>query len=255
MTIQQKQTTPASDVTAIVTAMTDDEKFCLPETLQAVLLDASIAQVILCYDASNNWITSTIQSYLQDERIQMLPLPLMNIGAIRNRAVEHTTSKWLAFCDGDDVWLHNKTLQQHSYAHKNNLDFVGAGHFLTNESGKIQAYGFSMYIPMPSTWLVKTEIMKKYPFNEQLSRRSDGDWWIRTHNKIKKGKFPKILLKYRVRLESVSMLSKSKKRKALIIRIAQIPMLGSTINFFTLLVWQSTKHLNYIWLSKWVKQV
>ncbi len=242
-------------VTAIVTAMTDHEKYFLPEALRAILSDEHIDQVIVCLDEKNQSLQSSIRSNFKDRRIELLPLPFMNIGAVRNRAIQFVKHAWLAFCDGDDVWMQNKTLQQLQYANKSNLDFVGTGHYLTNEAGQIQTHGLSMFIPMPSSWLVKTEVMKSFPFNEALNRRSDGDWWIRTHEKINKGKYPKILLKYRVRLQSVSMLSRSKKRKVLITQLAQLPFIGHLVKFSTYIIWQSTKQLNYLWLSKWEKQV
>ncbi|MGN6646454.1 MAG: glycosyltransferase [Cytophaga sp.] len=244
-----------NSVTAIVTAMTDNEKHFLPQALYAVLSDEHIDQVIVCFDEKNKSLQSSIRSNFKDARIELLPLPFMNIGAVRNRAIQSVKHSWLAFCDGDDVWMQNKTSQQLQYANKSNLDFVGTGHYLTNEAGQIQTHGLSIFIPMPSSWLVKTEVMKLFPFNESLNRRSDGDWWIRTHEKINKGKYPKILLKYRVRFQSVSMLSRSKKRKVLITQLAQLPLIGQLVKFSTFIIWQSTKRLNYLWLRKWEKQV
>jgi len=255
MDVQSNLEENTSDVAAIVTAMTDDEKYFLKDTLHAILADDTIAQIIVCYEENNEWLSQSIELYLKDSRIELLSLPMMNIGAVRNRAVQLVKQPWVTFCDGDDVWMPNKTSQQRTFANKKMLDFVGAGHYLTNEDGQIQTYGFSMFIPMPSTWLVKTEVMNKFPFNENLTRRSDGDWWIRTQNKIKKGKYFKVLLKYRVRLQSVSMLSCSKKRKVNMVRFAQVPVLGSLLKGITYIVWLSTKYLPYIWLRKWEKQI
>ncbi len=239
------------DVAAIVTCMTNDEKTFLHETIELVISESEIKQVVLCIEEKNDWINSILGQLMHDTRLEILRIPMTSIGAVRNKAVQHVKMPWIAFCDGDDVWCKGKTLIQKNYAAQTGADFVGAGHYLMNEGGKVCAYGFSRYIPMPSTWLVRTEIMKQYPFNESVKHGSDGEWWIRVFHNMKKVKCPRTVARYRVRAQSVSTATASKKRKVQLIKIAEIPVLGLSVRILTYMVWIYTRNKPYSWMSDW----
>ncbi len=249
--ISGEQKENVQEVAAIVTAMTDDEKHFLAETIHAVLLDPEIGQVILCVEEKNDWVNTTIGLHFTDTRLHVLKIPMMNIGKVRNKALEHVTKPWVAFCDGDDVWCENKTLIQKTYAHKKNADLLGTGHYLINEAGLIRAYGLSRHLPMTSSWLVRTKIMKQHPFNEKRVTGSDGEWWIKNFHSIKKAKCPQTLVRYRVRTFSVSSVTSSKKRKLKLVTLAENPLLRGPILFFTYCLWIFTKHRPYQWMPKW----
>lgn len=247
----------AQDVTAIITAMTNDERAFVSETVESVLADPYIAQVILCIEDKNDWIDSIIESHLKDLRLHIVRIPLMPIGAVRNRALQYVQKPWLAYCDGDDVWCNGKTKIQQEYARKTGADLVGAGHYLTDEKGNVRAYGLSLFIPMPSSWLVRTDLMRQYPFNEFRTRGSDGEWWISIPARIRKVKCPEMLVRYRVRTYSVSSIAFSKRRKLQLVALAGIPVLGPVIRFLTYCFWILTRHQSYRWMprwSKWLKQ-
>ena len=239
------------DVAAIVTSMTDDEKPFLLETVESIFSDPGIGQVILCIEENNDWLDSVIGSLLKDPRLMVVRMPMMPPGAVRNKALGHVQKPWIAYCDGDDVWCKGKTLIQQVYANQTGADFVGAGHYLTDEGGRIRAYGLARFLPMPSTWMVRTEIMKRYPFNETLAHGSDGEWWIRTSNIIEKVKCPRVLVRYRVRSESVSSTTRSKKRKLKLVTVARIPILGLGILFLSYCIWLFTRHRRYSWTAGW----
>lgn len=238
------------DVTAIITAMTEDEKPFLRETIESVLSDPGIGQAIICIDEKNTWLDSILGD-VKDDRLCIVKMPMAPIGVVRNKAVAYVKFPWIAFCDGDDVWCKGKTLIQRKYADATGADLVGAGHYLMNEVGKICAYGFSVNIPMPSTWLVKTEVMRNYKFNEKVFQGSDGEWWISTGHKIRKEKCPHTLTKYRVRTQSVSSASHSKKRKLKLVTLASIPVFGLGIYFLTYCYWILTRHKKYKWKADW----
>lgn len=240
-----------SDVTAIVTAMTEGERPFLLETVQVVLSDPGIGQAIVCIDEKNTWIEPTISDWLEDDRLSVIKMPMSAIGEIRNKALGYVKLPWVAYCDGDDVWCKGKTLTQRKYADETKADLVGAGHYLMTEAGKVCAYGFSVHIPMPSTWLVKTEVMKRYPFEEKVFQGSDGEWWISTGDKIRKEKCPKTLARYRVRTQSVSSASESKKRKLKLVTLASIPVFGFIIYLLSYFYWLYTRNQKYKWLSIW----
>lgn len=244
----------ALDVTAIVTAMTDDEKPFFRETIESVLSDPGIGQAIICIEENNTWLDSIIYN-LEDDRICIVRMPMTPIGVVRNKAVAYVKFPWIAYCDGDDIWCKGKTLIQRKYAEEKGADLVGAGHYLINEAGKVCAYGFSVHIPMPSTWLVKTDVMRSYQFNENVFQGSDGEWWIKTGDKIRKEKCPRSLTKYRVRTQSVSSASYSKKRKLKLVTVASIPVFGLSIYFLSYCYWLYTRNKKYKWLSDWTEWI
>lgn len=239
------------NVTAIVTAMTEAEQQFLFDTLGAVMSDARIAQVILCVEEHNTWLSAILGDRLNDPRLEVMRLPLAFVGSIRNQALTRVRTPWVAYCDGDDLWCAGKISQQYLLAKANHCDFVGADHYLVNEGGDICAFALSRYIPMPSSWLVRTEIMKRYPFDESLRTGSDGEWWLRTHGLVKKLRCPKVLLKYRVRSGSLSQETSSKQRKTKFVTFASQPLIKGVIYCFSWCIWKMTQHHEYIWLKQW----
>jgi hypothetical protein len=240
-----------NDVTAIITAMTDGERPFLAQTVQAVLADREIMQVIVCVSDQNNWVATTLGNLLEDTRLEILPLPLALPGAIRNQAVRHARMPWIAFCDGDDVWCLDKTRMQREYAAATGCDLVGADHYLTNEQGAIRGLGQARYLPMTSSWLVRTELMQRYLFNESLSQGEDGEWWVRTHQTVTKARCAKMLLRYRVRRQSLSSSTPSKQRKAQFVALAGMPVIGPIAFLATGVSWWLSRQNQYEWLEAW----
>ena len=175
-------------------------------------------------------------------------------GAVRNCALNYVNTPWIAYCDGDDVWCTNKTFTQRRWADTTKSDFVGADRILINEDSKVCAFALARNIPMTSSWLVRTAIMKQYPFQDSLLSGEDGEWWIRTEDIVRKSRCPKVLLKYRVRSGSVSSNTPSKKRKARIVSFASLPILKEITLLLTWCIWLATKQEEYVWLKAWGQQ-
>ncbi len=254
--IENTLTKPSfKDVAAIVTAMTDAEQPFIFQTLESVLADINIGQIILCVEENNSWVNATIANLAGDPRLLVVRMPMAFLGEVRNKALEHVSMPWVAYCDGDDIWCSNKTQVQRSWADNKGNDFVGADHYLVNEHGKICAFAFARNIPMPSSWLVRTTIMRQYPFEGSLATAEDGEWWIRTNDLVNKARCPEMLLKYRVRSGSLSSKAVSKKRKARVVELANLPILRAIIIFFSWFIWLFTKRERYIWLEEWNQQL
>jgi hypothetical protein len=240
------------DVAAIVTAMTDGEQLFLAETLRAVLADVRIGQVVLCIEQGNTWINTVLQeSMLSDRRLEILRLPMGRPGATRNQAIRHVRLPWVAYCDGDDVWCPGKIQIQRAALDASGSDFIGADHYLTDEAGTIRAFAFANYIPMPSSWLVRTQLMQQHGFDESLTQGSDGEWWVRTAGLIRKQRCPEMLLRYRVRSGSVSSSTRSKQRKAKIVALAAIPVIHLVLLSISWVIWRCTRQPQYVWLKTW----
>jgi glycosyltransferase involved in cell wall biosynthesis len=245
------QNDDCQDVAAVIIAMTDGEQPFLSKTVEAVLLDPGIGQVILCVEESNSWLETTIEPYIKDSRLHIVRLPMMYAGGARNKALEHVQKPWVAYCDGDDVWCKGKTSIQRDIANKTGCDFVGADHYLTDTEGNIRAFGLARNMPMTSSWMVRAEIMKHYPFDEAIYQGQDGDWWIRTANVIQKVRCPKLLLRYRVRPNTVSSTTPSKQRKEQFVTLSKMPVLGFIILFSTYCAWLFLRRGDYVWLPTW----
>ncbi len=242
------------EVAAIVTAMTDKEQPFVHDTIESVLSDPGIAQVVLCIEQKNTWIETTLGDLLTDPRLEIARMPLAPPGAVRNQAIKRVQMPWVAYCDGDDVWCQGKTLIQHTYAMTLECDLVGADHYLTNEDGKICAFALARYLPMPSAWMVRTETMRQHPFNESLYEGECGEWWVRTTGIVRKVRCPEMLLRYRIRASSLSAKTPSMRRKAKVVALANIPILGAIILFFTKCIWLFTRQKTYIWNKGWGQQ-
>lgn len=245
------------EVAAIVTAMTDAEQPFVRDTIESVLADPGIGQVVLCIEEKNTWLHTVLGALMSDPRLEVIQLPLAPLGAVRNQALQRVRLPWVAYCDGDDVWCQGKTLTQLNDAKTTGCDFVGADHFLTNDRGKIRACAPARYLPMPSSWMVLTQVMRQHPFDESpfsLSQEESGEWWIRTSGIVSKTRCPNLLLRYRIRSSSLSEKTPSMRRKTQIVNLASMPGVGAIIFVFTWCMWLSTRKNTFIWNEGWGEQ-
>jgi glycosyltransferase involved in cell wall biosynthesis len=235
------------DVTAVVTAMTDGERPYLSECVNSVVSDPGIAHAIVCVQENNSWVEQVLGSDKKDPRIQILRLRMAPAGAVRNQALRHVKTEWVAYCDGDDVWRKGKTLLQRAYAEKTNADFVASDHFLTDEAGHVRAVALAKYLPMVSSWMVRARIMRKYPFKEEkgFNGLEDHEWWFRTAYAFSKSRCPRLLLRYRVRALSLSSGEPSKERKARAVALGSKPVIGLVFLFLTGCLWLVNRSKSY----------
>jgi hypothetical protein len=245
------------EVAAIITAMTDAEQPFLRDAVDSVLSNPGIGQVVLCIEQQNSWIETVLGDTIADPRLEVVWLPLAPLGFVRNRALQQVRLLWVAYCDGDDVWCQGKTRTQLTAAEASGCDFIGADHFLTNDSGKIRACAPARSLPMPSAWMVRTEVMRQHPFNESpfsLGQEESGEWWNRTSGSVSKARCPNLLLRYRVRASSLSAKTPSMRRKAQIVKLANIPGLGAIILLATWWIWLLNRKTTYVWNESWGQQ-
>lgn len=57
-------------------------------------------------------------------------------GVARNNSIEHATGRFIAFCDSDDQWKHNKLEEQIRYMLKNDLGLSYSNYDIVNEDNK-----------------------------------------------------------------------------------------------------------------------
>jgi glycosyltransferase involved in cell wall biosynthesis len=209
------------DVTAIVTCMTDAERPFLKETLQSVQDQTVPCEIIVVVLESNSWIDEVAEGV---PGLRIVRRPPGWPGAARNTGVEVATTEFVAFLDGDDVWLPAKTERQLAFLNSGHHDFVAVDHLLMTEDGQVFAYALARHLPMPSTWMVRRDNILSYPFNPNLGEGEDGDWWVSTWNSVRKYRLPDPLIKYRVRGRSLSTTTPSKRRKLAFARLGNQPV-------------------------------
>jgi glycosyltransferase involved in cell wall biosynthesis len=236
-----------SDVTAIITAMTDSERPFLAECVASVLSDTGIARAIVCVQDSNTWIEEVRDSVQAGDRLLILRMSLSAVGCVRNEAVKHVDTEWIAFCDGDDVWCKGKTAIQRTHALEHNADFVASDHYLTNEAGRVCAVALAKYLPMTSAWMVRTSVMQQYRFKEEdkFNGLEDHEWWFATKKTVKKERCPNLLLRYRVRGVSLSNGEPSKARKVRVVALASKPLIGWGVLVLTACMWLFNRSRSY----------
>lgn len=239
-------------VSAVVSCMTASEFPFLRETLDA-LVD-QVDQVILCIDERfENFEEQHGLDRYKNVKFDLLRMPLRPLGEVRNRGIQLVEHEWTALCDGDDVWCDGKIRRQLELLEATGSQFCGCDHILIDQDGLGRVRALSRFIPMPSSWIAKTELFKDYPFDAVRRMTEDGEWWIRTNNACKKVRLAEPYLLYRVRGGSLSSQFASKKRKTLLVRIAKIPVLGIVLKSCAWVAWRMTRADSYVWHPNWSK--
>jgi glycosyltransferase involved in cell wall biosynthesis len=237
-----------SDVTAIVTCMTDAEKPFITETLQSVHDQTIPCDAIVVVEDSNPWIEELCAPF---PRVRILRRPFGYLGSVRNSGVAACDSEFVAFLDGDDLWLPSKTQKQLNFLRDGDRDFVGVDHMLMTESGEVFAFAFPRNIPMPSSWMTRRDIMLCYPFDPNRPNFEDGAWWVATLEKVQKWRIAEPLIHYRVRGSSLSGASLSKRRKLAVSKLSSLPLARPLLLATTGLLHSVTERETYLPLSQW----
>jgi glycosyltransferase involved in cell wall biosynthesis len=133
---------------------------------------------------------------LHEPRLKVVALTEnAGLAEARNIGVRHAKGQWIGFLDDDDEWLPDKIDKQLSVlAHADPLaNFIGCRHdAVYDDCRSIKPYRFprpdenwSEYIYcdahdlLPSTFLVKTELMIAMPFTKGIPSNEDSDWLLR----------------------------------------------------------------------------
>lgn len=207
-------------ITAIVMCMTEAEHKYIRETVRSVCAQTCPCHVVVYVsegDKSIEKVLGDLASSVKIRRVKLLPP-----GLIRNTGTKEASTKWVAFLDGDDIWMPRKLEIQLAHAVKNNLSAVGCRHLLVREDGKPFFFGFAKSHPMPSSWLAERDLLIKFPFND-WRQAEDIELWRRLEEKSGVATIKQYLLKYRVRKASTSTGTYWKERKYLFAKISHYP--------------------------------
>jgi glycosyltransferase involved in cell wall biosynthesis len=207
-------------VTTIVTCMTDAERPFLAEALRSVQRQAVPTKIVLCVEENNEWVNEVLAEV--QPGIRLMRLPMARLGSVRNSAIAATETDLVAFLDGDDVWEPAKLGRQLDAFAMHKFDVLGAKHVLIREDGVPFFYGFAKRIPMPSSWIGKTELFREIPF-EDVQVGEDVLLWERLEPEGRCGILDEFLIRYRVRGGSLSSATPTKRRKGAYARRSYTP--------------------------------
>ncbi len=112
------------DLVSIVTPVYNCEKFIV-ETIKSVLSQTyPYWEMIIVNDCSTDNTESSVAPYLADKRIKYIKNQT-NCGAAvsRNKALREVNGRWVAFLDGDDLWMPDKLEKQIRFMKENGYAF------------------------------------------------------------------------------------------------------------------------------------
>jgi glycosyltransferase involved in cell wall biosynthesis len=244
MTCSPKTPTMASDVTAIVTCMTEAERPFIREALQSIQ-DQTVMprETLIVVLESNTWIEAVVTEF---PRMKVIRRPPGWEGAARRTAIDAAQTEFVAFLDGDDAWLPDKTGKQVEHMRSGCWDIVGADYTLTTEEGKLFAYGLCRYQAPPSAWMVRRDTMLRYPLDPDTPVGADWQWWVNTYHTVRKFRLAEPLMKYRVRRQSLSTPIPDKRRKLALSRLSEIPTARPVILAATYALYRLHRRRDYV---------
>ncbi len=210
-------------VTAIITCMTKGDLPFVGDAIRSVLSQTYKCKVIVIIEEGCASFHEKLGSLFSE--VSIIAAPLQPVGLIRNLGVAAADTDWVAFLDGDDVWLPRKTELQLAFADQKRLEAIGARHILIQEDSRPFFYGFARTMPLPSSLLVKRTLMLAEPFSD-LHRWEDAELWSRLTRLGVARTLSYPLISYRVRRVSLSTnFSPAKRRKYLVARLTSLPAL------------------------------
>ncbi|HQU81978.1 MAG TPA: glycosyltransferase [Pyrinomonadaceae bacterium] len=193
------------------------------ETLSSVFAQTyKNFEVILLNDGSKD--TDELKKVIEPFFDKLVYAEQSNLGAseARNAAICLSRGELLAFLDGDDIWLPEFLESQIEHLDKNKLDMIycdaelfGEEHFAgdnfmrtspsNGEVTTVSLISTECNVITSGTILKKKIVEEIHLFDRKLKRMQDYDLWFRVAGAgAKIGYQKKILVKYRVRADSLS---------------------------------------------------
>jgi glycosyltransferase involved in cell wall biosynthesis len=150
------------NVTAIVTCMTEAELPFVRQAIHSVQTQTYACKLLVIVPEDN----ASILSYFRgsENAFTLYPVPMYPAGIVRNLGVARATTEWVAFLDGDDLWIPTKTERQLMVAREIGSPFIGTRHLLIREDGTPFFYAFAKRMSMPSSWMIRRDLLIDVPF-------------------------------------------------------------------------------------------
>ncbi len=195
----------------------------IAETLDSVFAQTfQDYEIIIVNDGSPD--TLELERILKPyaDKIIYLKQPNLGAGQARNAAIENARGRFLAFLDGDDVWDANFLRSQIEFLEKNDLDLVYAdallfggsamdGQKFTQNAPSNGEANFESLLDLRCNIITSGVVARKQnvvdagKFETEKVRAHDFILWLKmARNKTRIGYQKQVLLKYRVRRDSLS---------------------------------------------------
>jgi len=195
----------------------------ISETLESVLAQTSgDYEIILINDGSPDSVDfeKVLEPFL--ENIVYLKISNVGAGAARNYGIEHSRGELIAFLDGDDVWCPEYLESQIKFLELNRYDLVYAdaelfggspfdGKKYTDDAPSVGEVTFDSLLDLrcnvitSGTLVRKKDVIIAGMFETEKVRAHDFILWLKiAKNNGRIGYQSRVLLKYRVRLDSLS---------------------------------------------------
>ena len=191
----------------------------IAETIKSVLAQTYIKwEMIIVDDCSQDETKAVVERYSRaDGRIKYHCLETNSGAAVaRTEAMRLATGEFMAFLDSDDLWFPDKLQKQLAFMKEHNYAFSCTSYEQVDETGKslnriIKAIARTNYnrllLDCPvgnSTVMYDVGRMGKFEV-PNIRKRNDDALWLQM---LKKEKYimgmPEVLMKYRVRSNSIS---------------------------------------------------
>lgn len=207
--------------TAIITCMTPGEFPFVLTAVRSALAQTERCAVLLLVAEDNDRIEQLLGPAAATLTIKRLPL--QPPGLVRNLGASLARTEWVAFLDGDDVWMPRKIERQLACAAATRRTAIGCRHLLIREDDKPFFYGFARKAPLTSSFFIRRDLMLREPFSDAMCWE-DVELWNRFNADGAAITLREHLIGYRVRQNSLStQQSPAKKRKYLFCRFSHVP--------------------------------
>ena len=203
---------------SIITPLYNAEKF-IAKTIESVLSQTHTNwEMIIVDDCSTDNSVKIVKKYIQkDKRIKLIELEKQGGPAlVRNKAIEESKGRYIAFLDSDDLWVDEKLEKQIDMMQSDNLAFTYAAYGLINEKGNnIGQFNVKKEISYDSllktcsigclTVMYDVDKVGKVYMLPSLNKGEDYTLWLKIMKQIKQTKgILEPLAYYRIHENSIS---------------------------------------------------
>ena len=179
------------NITALICTFSRSEY--IYETIQSIKNQSHLVDEILIVESGDYEFYENYKSNFSEDRVRVLYLPGALLGAARNFGVKNSKKGIVIFGDDDDIWnTHRVSKIIDSLNSENisvcvhNFEVFGEGVERHSPLKRIK-YGNKFVINNlvtnrvggGSSFAAKKEILCLIPFDENLKRAEDIDWWLR----------------------------------------------------------------------------
>lgn len=207
-----EEKTVANPLVSVVIPAYNCERYIEESVRSALRQTLEDLEIIIIDDSSTD---DTYEILLRlaagDNRVRILQNEKnLGVADTRNRAFDEARGQYIAFLDGDDIWLPNKLEMQLALMEEVNCDFCCTSYSFINENGQAigKPYLVSRAISLEkligenmigcSTVLCKAEILKQYRMRSEYAHEDYALWLELLRDGYLADGINEPLMKYRV---------------------------------------------------------